>query len=288
MPQGKSNKAGKRPARRPVPGRPTPAPARQPAASGSTAAGRQSVAAARLTTPSSNRTQLRIGVVAVALIAIVLVVGLVLNKKQGAAPVTDHPLSTSSTASVTDGVVTVTAGKAKVTIDLFEDGICSGCRQFEAQYGQQITKAVDEGKLTVRYHFLNFLNPQSASKDYSTRAAAALECVAAVPPAQAPKGLFLNFHTTMFAAGTQPAEGGSADLSNTDIAALAVKAGAPQSAVSCITSGATLARAKATAEAGAALLAKAVGSDAWGTPAVMKDGVLLNIDSTDWLTTVLT
>jgi len=223
-----------------------------------------------------------IGTVAVALIAIVVVVGLVLNKRQTSSPVTDHPVSTNSTASVRDGVITVTAGSPTLTIDVFEDGICPACQAFEKQYGQQIMKAVDDGKVTVRYHFLNFLNQNSASKDYSTRAAAAFECVAAVPAATAPKGLFLNFHTMMFTSGTQPSEGGSADLSNAQIAQIAVKAGAPTSVAGCITSGANVAQAKATAGASEVLLSKAVG-DNWGTPTVLKDGAPLGINSTDWL-----
>jgi protein-disulfide isomerase len=220
-------------------------------------------------------------------IAVVLAVGLILNKVNGAAPVTDHPKSTNSTASVSDGVITVTGGTPKVTVDLFEDGICPACRDFEAQYGQQIMKAVDEGKLTVRYHFLNFLNPNSPSKDYSTRAAAAFECVAAVPAAAAPEGLFMNFHTTMFSAGTQPAEGGTTDLSNQQIAEIAVKAGAPASAATCITSGVNIPQAKTTAAASQAILHKAVNGDGWGTPTGMKDGALLSLNDTSWLSNLL-
>lgn len=250
---------------------------------------RQSVAAARQTSAGSNRVQLWIGAVAVALIAIVVVVGLVLNRKQNASPVTDHPKSLNSVAGVSDGVITVTVNgpPAALTIDLYEDGICSACQAFEGQYGQQIMKAVDDGKLTVRYHFMNFLNKESASKDYSTRAAAALECVAAVPAADAPKGLFLNFHTTMFTSGTQPAENGSADLSNSDIAALAVKSGAPRSAGTCITSGQNISQATATAKASAARLTALVPGGAYFTPTGVKNDQLLDLNSTTWLTNEL-
>ena len=254
------------------------------------AGSRQSVAAARQTSASSNRIQLWIGAVAVSLIAVVVVVGLVLNRRANASPVTDHPVSTNSTASVSGGIVSVSpvAGAPTLTLDLYEDGICPACQDFEKQFGQQVMKAVDEGKLTVRYHFLNFLNAESASKDYSTRAAAAFECVGAVPTASAPKGLFLNFHTTMFTSGTQPAEGGKADLSNQQIAEIAVRAGAPQSAAACITSGVNLAQAKTTADAGKVLLAKATpAGQEIATPAVVRDGALLNLNGTDWLTKLL-
>ncbi len=255
---------------------------------------RQSVAAARQTSASSNRTQMIIGAVAVSLIAIVVVVGLVLNKKANAAPVTDHPKSLTSTAAIADGVVTVTGGPTTggpppaLSIDVFEDGLCPFCQAFEGQFGQQIMKAVDDGKLSVRYHFLNFLNKASASKDYSTRAAAALECVAAVPTASAPKGLFMNFHTMMFTSGIQPAENGAADMSNAQIAKVAVTAGAPQSAASCITGGTNIAAAQAAAQASSALLTKATpAGQEIATPAVVRDGSLLNLNSTSWLTNLL-
>ncbi len=256
----------------------------------STAAGRQSVASARQTKPNSNRTQLIIGAIAVAVIAIIVIVGLVLNKKQNASPVTDHPKSVSSTSTVKDGIITVTGPPTTTgvdTIDLYEDGICPACQAFEGQFGQQIMKAVDEGKLTVRYHFLNFLNAKSASKDYSTRAAAAFQCVASVPAAEAPKGLFLNFHTTMFTSGTQPAEDGNADLSNADIAALALKAGAPQSAATCITTGANITQAETTAKSSSAALAALAPNGAYGTPSATRNGQLLDLNNASWLTNVL-
>ena len=176
---------------------------------GDHAGGRESVASAREVPPGSNRTQLTIGAIAVGLIAVIVVIGLVLNKRQTAPPVTDHPRSTNSTASVSGGVVTVTGVGARpaLTIDMYEDGICPACKDFEGQYGQQMMKAVDEGKLTIRYHFVDFLNANSSSKNYSSRAAAAFACVGAVPAADTPKGLFLNFHTAMFSAAVQPVEG---------------------------------------------------------------------------------
>lgn len=247
---------------------------------------RQSVAAARQTSASSNRTQLRIGAVATLLIIGVVVFGLVMNKQQNASPVTDHPKSLSSISGVDDGIVTVSGSGPPSTliIDLYEDGICPACQTFESQYGQQIMKAVDEDKLTVRYHFLNFLNPGSASKDYSTRAAAAFECVGAVPVGQAPKGLFLNFHTVMFSSGVQPAENGDADLSNADLARLAVEAGAPASAATCITSGVNIAQAQTVAKNAAATLTALAPGGVYGTPSATRNGALLNLNSDDWLT----
>ena len=266
-----------------------PAPlSSRPAGPTRASGGRQSVASAREMSRSANRTQMIIGGIAVGLIAVVVVVGLVINKKQNASPVTDHPVSTNSTASMSDGVVTVTGIGASpaVTIDLYEDGICPNCKDFEEQYGQQVMKGVDEGKLAVRYHFLDFLNPNSASKTYSTRAAAAFQCVAAVPADQAAKGLFLNFHTTMFSAGVQPTEG-SGDLSNAQLAELAVKAGAPQSAATCISTGAGVAQAEAAAKTATAQLTALVPNGIYYTPSATQGSTLLDLNSTDWLTKLI-
>jgi protein-disulfide isomerase len=238
-------------------------------------------------TPSANRTQMIIGGIAIGLIAVIVVVGLVLNKKQNAAPVTDHPVSTNSTASLADGVITVTGGTPAVTIDLYEDGICPNCKDFEGQYGQQVMKGVDEGKLAVRYHFLNFLNANSASKTYSTRLAAAMQCVASVPADQAPKGLFLNFHSTMFSGGVQPAEQAATDLSNQQIADLAVKAGAPASAATCISTGANVTAAETAAKTAAAQLTALVPNGNYFTPSATQGTTLLDLNSTDWLTKLI-
>lgn len=235
----------------------------------------------------ANRTQMIIGSIAVGLIAVIVVVGLVLNKKQNSSPVTDHPVSTNSTASVAGGVVTVTAGGTPaVTIDMYEDPICPVCKDFEAQFGQQMMKGVDDGKLAIRYHFLDFLNPNSASKTYSSRAAAAFACVAAVPAGEAPKGLFMNFHTTMFGGAVQPAEGSGVDLSNAQIAQIAAKAGAPASATTCIAAGTGVAAAQAASTAGQATLTRVIGSG-WGTPTVLQDDKPVGINSTDWLTKLI-
>ena len=72
---------------------------------------------------------------------------------------------------------------------------------------------------------LNFLNPRSFSGDYSTRAAAALLCVAQEGGTQ--PGLYLAYHSALFATDNQPAESGTADLTNEQLAELATSIGAP-------------------------------------------------------------
>ena len=162
-----------------------------------------------------------------------------------------------------------TAADNAVTIDVYEDPMCPACAQFEEQFGQQINQAVDDGKLILNVHMLNFLNPQSASGDYSTRAIAATLCVAQHSGSQ--PGVYLTFKEKLYAPGTQPAEGGSGDLSNQQLADLATAAGASQAAADCITSGSEVPAAAAAAQASQDGLSAAIRSRC-RTPSVLKDG----------------
>lgn len=248
------------------------------------ATGRESVAAARRSSSGNNRTQLIIGAVAVVVIIAIIIFGLVLNKKETAIQGEGYGPSTQSVATASDGVVTVMKAGATpgITIDVFEDALCPICSEFESQFGQQMNQAIDEGKLAVNYHMLNFLNPRSFSGDYSTRAAAALLCVAQEGGSQ--PGLYLGLHSTLFSTGTQPVEGGTSDLSNEQLAALATTAGAPAAAAECITAGTNIDAANTAAEASSATLSAATGRVA--TPTVLHNGAPVST-TVDWLSTLL-
>ena len=128
---------------------------------------------------SGDRTQLIIGAIAVVIIAIIVVVGVVLYKKNTAVQGSGYGVSKASTASVDDhGIITVSNGSPTLVLDVYEDALCPSCGEFEAQFGQQMAKAIDDGQLTVKYHMVNFLDGSSASKNYSTRAYGALLTVA--------------------------------------------------------------------------------------------------------------
>ena len=248
------------------------------------AAGRQSVAAARRAKPGSDRTQLIIGGIAVVVLAVIVVVGVVIYKNRSAVQNDGYGPSTNSVSTMADGIVTVNNGTTPaVTIDVYLDALCPICQQFEHQYGQQIAQAVDQGKLQVRYQPVAILDSSSASKNYSTRAAAALLCVGA--DTAAPKGTFLKYLTHLYADDTKPAENGSTDLSNQQLADLAKGDGATATAVSCISSGANVALATATNATKESQMQAATGQV--GTPTVLKDGTALDINSTDWLSKLI-
>ncbi|WP_353650915.1 thioredoxin domain-containing protein [Nakamurella sp. A5-74] len=245
-------------------------------------AGRQSVAAAR-NSGGSNRTQLMIGGVAIVVIVAVIIVGLVLNKKNTAVPADGYGDSKASIATVADGVITISAGTPQTSIDVFEDAMCPACGSFEHQFGQQMAQLADEGKLGVRLHMLNFLNRASSSGDYSTRGAAALLAVATEAGSQ--PGLFLKFHTALFAEGTQPKENSGSDLSNAQLGEVAKTAGVPDAVVASIAAGKYVEAAAANAKTSQTAIQAAVGEQ-WATPTVLHDNKPLALNSPDWLTTL--
>jgi protein-disulfide isomerase len=246
-------------------------------------AGRQSVAAARKS--SGDRTQLIILSAAVVIIAIIVAVGVVLYKKSTAVQGSGYGVSTSSTAAVDDnGIITASNGSPTLVLDIYEDALCPICGEFEHQYGQQIAQAVDGGKLTVRYHMVNFLDKSSASGDYSTRAYGAM--ISLAKGAGTVPGLFMQFHSALFDSANQPKEGGSTDMTNAQLASLAGKLGTSATVQGQISSGADVSAAQTHAATNLTAL-----SNLWGgtaqTPTVVHDGKIVSTNSVDWLTTLL-
>ncbi|WP_330249783.1 DsbA family protein [Nocardia sp. NBC_00565] len=174
-----------------------------------------------------------------------------------------------------NGTILVGHPDAPKTIDVYEDPLCPSCGALERIYGQEIAQKMDEGKLAVRYHLVTFLDTKSKSKDYSTRAVAANECVAATGSGP----VYSKFHTLLFTS-KQPKEGG-ADLSNEDLANVAKEAGASLEAVQCISGGAKLDGAKIHAQMARAALTDANGEVA--TPAVFDGKTKIDVNNQDWV-----
>lgn len=241
------------------------------------------MAAARQSSGSNNRTQLIIGGVAVVLIIAVVVIGLVVNKQKNKVQADGYGASTASTATVDNGVVVVSQGSPAKAIDIYEDAMCPICAGFEEQFGQQIAQSTDQGKLTVRLHMLNFLNAQSASQDYSTRAAAALLAVATEAGDQ--PGLVLKYHSALFSPDNQPKEGSSTDRTNDELAALAVSVGAPEPVRASIAAGKYVTAAATNAQTSMDGLRAAVGSVQ--TPTVLQNNAAVATNDVNWLTKIL-
>jgi protein-disulfide isomerase len=146
------------------------------------------------------------------------------------------------------------AGKP-VKVVLYIDFICPVCKNFEAQYNETLTKLRDEGKITVEYRPLGFLDSRSTT-NYSSRAANAAACVVNESPEK-----YSDFVNALF--DKQPAEG-SAGLSDDDLKKMATEVGA-KSIDSCIDQKTYRPWVKYTTQEAAAIGVS-------GTPTVIVDG----------------
>ncbi|WP_439663533.1 DsbA family protein [Lentzea sp. HUAS TT2] len=152
----------------------------------------------------SDRTKVIAGIAIVAVLAVAVIGYVIFQQMKPSTSATDViPLApadhTISAPAVRDGN-TVLVGKdtATVTIDVYEDFLCPICGTFEKTYGTDIKKAVEDGKVKIRYNILPMLNRLSSPEGYSTDSANAALCVA-------DDGKFNAFHAALFS--KQPEEG---------------------------------------------------------------------------------
>jgi serine/threonine protein kinase, bacterial len=181
---------------------------------------------------------------------------------------------------VLDDGVSVGSSAAPTTIDIFNEPICPPCGSFIRSNAADIDSAVNNKKLAVRYHLLNFLDDKSHSKNYSSRAVAASYCVAA----QNDPKLYMNFYSGLFASNFQPAEDAPEDRTDGELAQLAKTVGVDASVIDCIKAGDDVGTGKAKAAAGDATL---TGLNATGTPFVWDGTKSVNYQDPTWLTKLL-
>lgn len=175
-----------------------------------------------------------------------------------------------------EGVVTLGIPGAPTVVDIYEDAYCPFCGELEQIHGQELAQKIDEGTIGVRYHQLDFLASRSASGTYSTRAAAAAQCVAASETAP----VFSAFHSTLFSPDFQPAEGSSSDHTDEQLAQAARDAGASDATAQCIVGGDRVPDASAAAAAASEALAA---TGAQGTPTVVANGTVVDTRNVDWV-----
>lgn len=178
---------------------------------------------------------------------------------------------------VLDDGVYVGSSAARVTIDIFNEPICPPCGTFIRSNATDIDAAVDNKKLAVRYHLLNFLDDKSHSQTYSTRAVAASYCVAAQNDAK----VYTDFYSGLFASNFQPQEGGAEDRTDGELAQLAKTVGAGADVATCIKSGDDVGTAKTKAANGYSMLS---GVNANSTPFVWDGSSPVNYQDSAWLT----
>ncbi|WP_460717843.1 DsbA family protein [Nocardia heshunensis] len=230
--------------------------------------------------PVSSRTTYALA--GVALVVVVAIVGALYLWNRGSAdtvrndgygPVHDPGVSV---ALDSDGAIVLGKPNVAKTVEIFEDPLCPACGHLEKIYGQEIAQQVDLGKIAVRYRLVNFLDRESKSKDYSTRAVAANECVA-----QAGDGpVYAKFHTLLFTTA-QPSEGGS-DHDNKELADIAKQAGAGDDVAKCITAGDRADTGRAHADAAVKALDAALGGQA-ATPSVFVNDKKIDWGNKNWV-----
>lgn len=178
----------------------------------------------------------------------------------------------------------ITAGKdGAPKIDMYEDFMCPACGSFEHTYGEQIREAVNNGELQIVNHYLNFLNPQSGSGEYSTRAIAAIQCVATKDSLDT----YLQVREAFFTG--QPHEGGG-DLTAKDLGKLAKDAGASDESVACIEGvegegGQNMDKANSTGENSQKHMTDSGLQPS--TPSVAQDGEQVNTQDPAWLDKII-
>lgn len=104
-----------------------------------------------------------------------------------------------------------------VKVVAYIDFICPVCKRFEDTYNDALTGLRNEGKISLEYRPLGFLDRMS-STNYSSRAANAAACVADTAPDK-----YAEYVDVLFT--NQPAEGG-AGLSDDKLKSLASEIGA--------------------------------------------------------------
>lgn len=217
-----------------------------------------------------NRTVLIVvGVVLVVAVAAVVGVLLLTRSSSGTAVTPTYSASASD-----DGIVT--AGSGPVVVDVYEDYLCPICERFEERYGQELTQALNDGQVTVRYRSVAILDNRTDPEGYSTRAANAALCSVAA-------GIFPAYHGALF--DNQPAEG-SAGLPDEQLVALGTGLGADAAFGECVASGANT-DAVATATANAEQDATAAPGGQFGTPTVVVGGAKVDLGDTSWLQTAI-
>lgn len=118
------------------------------------------------------------------------------------------------------------AESGKPVVEIHLDFMCPHCGEFENINAADMKTMVEDEEATVHLVPRRFMDSQSSSGDFSSRAANALVCVYEDDPANV-----LGFQQSMFA--NQPTQG-TAGASNEEIWGFAQEAGASESVKSCI------------------------------------------------------
>jgi protein-disulfide isomerase len=133
----------------------------------------------------------------------------------------------AATVAPAGDVISIGDPNALGQIDLYVDPMCPFSGKFIRSEGDELGKRIESGALRVNLRFVNFLEKYSASGTYDQRAIYAAFVVAGESKSSS---VAWHFVQQIFSKEHQPHEGGPTDLSNDQLAELAGRVGAPQSA----------------------------------------------------------
>ncbi len=86
--------------------------------------------------------------------------------------VTGQPTDVKAPQQAVDENTGLRVGDGPVTVDLYVDFVCPACKAYETSAAPVLDRYLEQGRITLVYHPVNFLDDMT-STDYSTRAAAA-------------------------------------------------------------------------------------------------------------------
>ncbi len=151
---------------------------------------------------------------AIVLLVVAGLIGYYVYQSQQTSTVGTAPAHTINVGGDKAGLVV--AGDGPVTVEVYLDFICPVCKNFEATVTPTLDQLVAQHKITLVWHPLNFLDPNSTTR-YSTRAASSAGCAS-----DAPADKTKAYGQALFA--SQPAEG-SAGLTDDQLIEIAGNAG---------------------------------------------------------------
>ncbi|KRQ19213.1 MULTISPECIES: thioredoxin domain-containing protein [Mycobacteroides] len=136
-------------------------------------------------------------------------------------------LAHAAEASPAGDVLSLGDPAAPGQIDLYLDPLCPYSGKMVQSQGEEIGRRIESGKLHVNLRFVDFLDKYSASGTYDSRAIYASFVVA---DQSRSSDITWRFIREFYAEDQQPEEEGDTDLSNDQLAGLAARVDAPQSA----------------------------------------------------------
>lgn len=174
------------------------------------------------------------------------------------------PLPTGTKGAVDFDAGMIAVGTGTTTVDVYFDPMCPICGAFEKANGTKLAQLTETDAITLRLHPMNFLDRSSQGSKYSSRADAALTCVAAFAPDKT-----LDYLAALYQ--DQPKEG-STGRTNATLTSLASGLGVPD-ITGCLNTGPYQAWAQSVNDA--ALNGPIPGADidaVTGTPTVLVNG----------------